>query len=388
MKENTRKIKVVHVLTDTNVGGAGTLLYNTLACGDTSRFEYVVALPEGSRLIERYAGLPCRIVTVRGGRDRSFDLAALPEYVRLLRRERPDILHTHAALSARLAGRLSGVPVCIQTRHCVFPLALWQRSALFRFAFRHGTRLLSDRVVAVAEAAKQQLMDMGMRGRDIEVIINGVRPVRSCSREEIDGLRARLELKPSDFVVGMLARLEEYKGQRTLLRAAALCGERLPNARFLLVGDGSALSNYRALARELGVEERVVFTGFAEDTAPYYALLDVNVNASSGTETSSLSLSEGMSVGVPAVASDYGGNPKMVVDGENGLLFETGNHAQLAQSLIRLYEDRALLARLSEGARRHYRERLTAKGMVRRLEEMYERLVGESCRHGKKLLFL
>jgi glycosyltransferase involved in cell wall biosynthesis len=70
----------------------------------------------------------------------------------------------------------------------------------------------------------------------------------------------------------------------------------------------------------------------------------------------------------------------MVTDGENGLIFKTGDHARLAQALMRLYEDRAYLARLSDGARRHYRERLTADGMVRRLEAMYERLVGEKGR--------
>lgn len=377
-----KKIKVVHVLTDTNIGGAGTLLYNILACGDVSCFEYVVVLPAGSRLIERFAALPCRVETVVGGRDRSWDLGALPAYVRLLRRERPDILHTHAALVARLAGRLVGVPVCVQTRHCVFPLAAWQKNPVFRFVFRYGSRLLSDRVVAVADAARDQLREMGMDEREIEVIINGVRPVRSCTDEEISALRERLGVTERHFVVGMVARLEEYKGQETLLRAAAMCAGQTNDFRILLIGDGSCAARYQALSVELGIKDAVIFTGFAEDTAPYYALLDVNVNASYGTETSSLSLSEGMSVGVPAVASRYGGNPKMVVDGENGLLFETGSAAALAQALMRLYKDKNLRARLAEGARRHYRERLTADGMVRQLERMYLRLV--ECAHHAK----
>lgn len=380
MSENTNKIKVVHVLTDTNVGGAGTLLYNTVACADHGHFEYVVVLPEGSRLAERMATLPCRVVSVKGGRDRSMDTLAIPEYVRLLHREKPDILHAHSALAARIAGRLARVPVCIQTRHCVFPLKQWQTNRAVRFAFRHGTRLLSDRVVAVAEAARDQLCEMGMRADDVEVIVNGVRPLRSCTLYELDELRARLGLRPDHFVIGMSARLESYKGQATLLRAAAVCLERSPDFRVLLIGDGSRLEDYRTLARELGIGDKVIFTGFVEDVAPYYALMDVGVNASSGTETSSLALSEGMSIGVPAVASRYGGNPKMIVDGENGLLFDTGDHDELARAILRLYEDRELLARLSDGARRHYRERLTADGMVRHLESMYMRLLGRGKR--------
>ncbi len=377
-----RKIKVVHVLTDTNVGGAGTLLYHTMSAADHDRFDYTVVLPEGSRLAARLSGLACRVVCVKGGRDRSLDVCAIPAYARLLRRERPDILHAHSALAARIAGRLARVPVCVQTRHCVFPLKAWQRSGAFRCLFRHGTHLLSDRVVAVAEAARDQLCEMGLERERIEVIVNGVQPVRQCARDEVAALRERLGLDERDFAVGMVARLEDYKGQATLLRAVSVCGARLPRLRVLLVGDGSREAEYRALADELGIADRVVFCGFAEDVAPYFAVMSVNVNASSGTETSSLSLSEGMSVGVPCVVSDFGGNPKMVVDGENGLVFETGNHAELAQALTRLYEDRALLARLSDGARRHFRERLTAEGMVRRLEDMYERLLSAHGRRG------
>lgn len=381
MHRNQDKIKVVHVLSDTNIGGAGTLLYNTMVCGDSERFEYVVVLPEGSRLVERLSRLKCRVLTVRGGRDRSFDASAVREYVRLLKRERPDILHTHASLAARLAGRLSRVPVCIYTRHCVFPLKPWQKSEPFRFAFRHASRMLSDRVIAVAEVARDQMIEMGMDRAQIEVIINGVLPVRSCRASELDELRQALGLQKEHFVVGMSARLEEYKGQGTLLRAAAMCREQAPDMRFLLLGDGSCAAHYRALARELGLEDRVIFAGFVEDIAPYYGIMSVNVNASFGTETSSLALSEGMSVGVPCVASRYGGNPHMVTEGENGFLFEAKDHAELAQALLHLYNDPALLARLSEGARRHYRERFGAERMTHQLERTYERLLSA---HGRR----
>ncbi len=373
-----RKIKVMHVLTDTNIGGAGTLLFNTLSCGDIQRFDYSVALPEGSRLLERFRTLPCRVLTVDGGRDRSMDVKAVMAYLRLLRAERPDILHTHSAFSARLAGKLCRVPVCIQTRHCVFPLTSWQKNAVFRFAFRQGSRWLSDRVVAVAEAAKDNLVELGMDERQIEVIINGVRPVRQCNASEIAALRTQLGLSEQHFVVGMVARLEEYKGQETVLRAAARCLTQASDVRVVFIGDGSCLDSYRALARRLGIEQYVIFTGFIEDTAPYYALMQVNVNASFGTETSSLALSEGMSVGVPAVASTYGGNPRMVVEGENGLLFPPKDDVALSEALLRLHSDRIFLERLSQGAKRHYHERLTADHMVRTLEDLYVKLVRKS----------
>lgn len=378
------KIKVMHVLTDTNIGGAGTLLYNTVACGNTERFDYVIVLPKGSRLIERFLPLSCRVVTVDCGQDRSLEWGALGEYIRVIRELRPDILHTHAALTARLAGRLCRVPVCIQTRHCVFPLSAWQKNGLFRLAFRVGSRLLSDRVIAVAEAAKENLLLLGMDQRQIEVIVNGVLPVRECYAEEVEALRQTWGLVPSHFIVGMPARLEEYKGQETVIRAAAICRNSAPDLRFLLLGDGSQGDRYRALAEELGVADRVIFTGFVADMAPYYALMDLGVNASFGTETSSLSLSEGMSAGVPALASDYGGNPRMIEQGVNGFLFPPHDDTALSDLLLRLYHDRQLLSNLSDGARRLYRERFTAEAMVRQLEGVYERVVARSRKKARR----
>ncbi len=380
-----QKIKVMHILTDTNIGGAGTLLYNTMRCGDAARFDYVVVLPEGSRLIERFEPLSCRVVTVNCGQDRSWEMGALKEYIRVIRRERPDILHTHAALTARIAGRGCRVPVCIQTRHCVFPLSAWQKNGLFRLAFRMGSRLLSDRVIAVAEAAKENLLQLGMDERQIEVIINGVLPVRLCEQKEVEALRQRWGLTASHFIVGMPARLEPYKGQETVIRAAALCREAAPELRFLLIGDGSQIQAYRALADELGVSDRVIFTGFVSDMAPFYALMDLNVNASFGTETSSLSLSEGMSVGVPAVASDYGGNPRMIEEGVNGFLFQPHDAGELADLLLRLRNDRSLLGELSEGARRLYHERFTADAMVRQLEGVYLRMMARAQKRRRYL---
>jgi glycosyltransferase involved in cell wall biosynthesis len=169
--------------------------------------------------------------------------------------------------------------------------------------------------------------------------------------------------------------LEEYKGQGTVLRAAALCKNAAPDMRFVFMGDGSQIDRYRELARELDIEDRVIFTGFVDDVAPYYALMDLNVNASFGTETSSLALSEGMSVGVPALASDYGGNPRMIERGVNGFLFPPHDEQALASLLLRLHDDRALLSELSVGARRLYQEKFTAPAMVARLEGLYTRVM-------------
>ena len=112
-----RKIKVCHVLTDTNIGGAGTALVNLLTACDRERFAFSVVLPYGSAAAPLVEKTGTDIIFAHGIADRSAAPAAIPALTRIFRRLRPDIVHTHASLSARLAARAAAVPVIIMTRH-------------------------------------------------------------------------------------------------------------------------------------------------------------------------------------------------------------------------------------------------------------------------------
>ena len=133
-------------------------------------------------------------------------------------------------------------------------------------------------------------------------------------------------------------------------------------------------------AGRLGILDRVRFVGFCNDVAPYYGIMDININASFGTETSSLALSEGMSVGVPAIASDFGGNPYMIRNGYNGLLFPAKDAASLARALLTLYRDRNLLHTLGDNARAFYNKHLTARTMAKQMEDYYRTLLEQKKR--------
>ena len=100
--------------------------------------------------------------------------------------------------------------------------------------------------------------------------------------------------------------------------------------------------------------------------------MDVNLNCSIGTETSSLALSEGMSLGVPCIATTFGGNPYMVTDGKNGFLVPERDPAAMAEKICALMDDPALRKKLSAGAREVYETKFTASTMTRQLESMYE----------------
>ena len=113
-------IRVLNVLTDSNIGGAGRLLVNYLHNFDRSRFDVTVALPEDSALIPAVEAENWPVVGMKYGRDKSWDRRSVGELKRIIREVKPQIVHTHSSLSARVAAWECGVPCRFYTRHCAF----------------------------------------------------------------------------------------------------------------------------------------------------------------------------------------------------------------------------------------------------------------------------
>ncbi len=373
-------IKVLNIISDTNIGGAGRTIINYLKYADRSRFDIAVAMPKGSELAPPVRALGVRVYEVDGIADKSFDPGAIRELKAVIRREKPDIVHTHGALSGRIAGRQCGAKV-IYTRHSAFPVKAYMKRFPGRFLNKLINEHYADRIIAISPAAAENLTDAGIDKSYIEIMMNGVEPVEGKSLEERAKLRRGLGLVPGDFVMGIMARIEDYKGHEDILRAMKLLLPDHPELKLLIAGTGGYEENVRKTCHELNLDKNVVFMGFVSDIAGVLSVLDLQLNASWGTEASSLAMLEGFSLSVPAVASDYGGNPWQVEDGVNGLLFPTRDVEALADRIRRLCEDRAELQRLSLGAGRVYRERFTGERFARRLEEIYTATV--EAGHGK-----
>ncbi len=374
-------IRVLNIISDTNIGGAGRVIINYLKYADRSRFETAVAMPRGSALKEPVEALGVTVYEVDGMADRSLDLKAIRELKALIRVLMPDIVHTHGALSGRIAGRQCGAAV-VFTRHSAFPVKPYLKKGPGRWLNKLINEHYADAIIAVSPATAENLTDAGISGERIDIMMNGVEPVERVSPERCAALRREYGLRPGDAVFGIAARIEEYKGHADILRALAAIGDRHPEAKLIIAGTGSFEGEVRRLAAELGLGDRVIFTGFLRDVAPVLSLLDVQVNASFGTEASSLAMLEGFSMGIPAIASSYGGNPWQVKEGVSGLLFPPRDVEKLAALMDRLCEDRALVEKLGLGARREYLERFTGEKAAGRIEEIYTKTL--EARHGKR----
>lgn len=338
---------------------------------DATQFEITVALPSGSALIQKLNHLPCKIIQFRYGADHSFSMNAIIEHIKIIKMVRPSIVHSHGSLSSRIAATCLNIPCRIFTRHCSPPIPEFAKNPFIKKLTGITNDILSTSIIASAECAKQNLIGMGCNAKKIKTVINGVMPISLLNGSQRVFLRAKYGLNDKDFVVSIFARLEKIKGHRTLLEAAKICKDGYPDLKFFIVGAGRIEKDLKRYAKVLDIEDIVYFTGFCDDVEDIFNVTDLNVNCSYLSETASLSLSEGMSIGIPSVVSDVGGNPYMVKNEENGLVFPAKDPRALASAIIRMYEDDDLYKKCSIGALKRYNEEFNGKIMCKKITDLY-----------------
>ena len=340
-----------------------------------------MAIPAGSALKGPLEGAGAAVYEVGGMADRSFhrdDVRALRDLIRELK---PDLVHTHGALSGRVAARLEGRKV-VYTKHCAFPPHGLMATPPGKLANRAADALLADGVLAVGQSARELLMASGIPERRIHVFYNGVAPIPAPTPEQRRQARAEYGFGDGDFVLGILARVEEYKGHGILLDALERLLAQGRGARVLIAGEGSRLPALKERAASLPPGS-VVFAGFVREVERALWAMDLQINASTQSETSSLSLLEGMSMGLPAVVSSCGGNPDLIVDGENGLVFPNGDAAALAGCAARLMDRPEERTEMSRRARELYLEKYTGEIFAQNVENVYLDIL-KGANHGTK----
>ena len=161
-------IKVINVISDTNIGGAGKCVINCCKNYNQKEFEIVVVLPKGSDLIEDLKSTSARLIEIDALKDKSFDIKALFELIKIFRKEKPDIVHTHASSIARIAAKFVKDAKIIYTRHSAFPVSEKIKKGIGRFIYKHTNEFFSDKIIAVGGAARDNLLEGGIAQDRIE----------------------------------------------------------------------------------------------------------------------------------------------------------------------------------------------------------------------------
>ena len=375
-------IRVLNIISDTNIGGAGRVLINYLQYADRAQFDTAVALPRGSLLKAPLEELNTTVYEVDGIADRSYDKEDVKLLRELIGRVDPDIVHTHGALSGRIAAKQCGKKI-VYTRHSAFPVPAKLRYPPGRWVNKWMNEHYADRIIAVSPAAAANLTDAGVSPRKITVMMNGVAPVERAGPEACRTFRAKYGLQEGVFTAGILARIEPYKGHLHIVEAAQQLKGEGRKLQVLIAGTGGYEEELRGEVSRRGLEDTVFFLGFQSDVAPVLSVLDVQLNASYGTETSSLSILEGMSMGLPAVVSSYGGNPWLIDDGEDGLIFPNRDSAALARCVARLMDEPDTLRHMGERAVEIFHRRFTGQIFAKNVEQVYLDLL-KGVPHGTK----
>lgn len=361
-------IRILHFISDSNIGGAGRLICNLISNMDLNKFETIVALPKGSALIAPLSSLPCEIIELDCAPDKSFCIKDVLKMRKVIKKTSPSIVHSHASLSSRIASLSLGIPSRIFTKHCSFGENTHSKLSFVTGALNN---ILSSSIIATSDSAKRELINMGCNEKKIKIITNGTEALPPLNENERKEIRKQYGFDEDNFIIGIFARLEKYKGHKTLISSAQICKKRYPKFRFLIVGDGSIMEELKEYAKLLDVDDIIKFTGFCENVSPLFNITDLNVNCSYLSETSSLSLCEGMSLGIPSVVSNCGGNPHMVKNEMNGLVFTKNDPSSLSRALIRLYSDKELYQKCSTLARKRYETEFSAKIMVENTMKLY-----------------
>lgn len=370
-----KKIKVIEVSSDTNIGGAGKCLITLLENFNYNEFDVSVILPKNSLLKPHIDKLGIKVTEVDGIADKSLDIGAVKELRAIFKRERPDIVHTHASMSARIAAKHAGAKV-VYTRHSVFPPSKKISKGIGKLINGAVNNHYADSIIAVAEAAKENLIDTGINESKVQVVLNGVDGLSAVSSDEKRMIKERFGLAEGYKAVSIVARLEDIKGHDYFIDAADILLRKGHKARFFIAGTGSYEQHLREKVKSMNRQEQIIFTGFIKDVDRLMAITDVQANASYGTEATSLALLEGMSLGVPAVVSDFGGNPGVIKNGVNGYVVPKKNAEELAKKLAILLENDDIYEDMSKGAKEIFAKTFTSEAMTRRTEEVYRNTVG------------
>lgn len=362
-----KKMKVLHVLTDKNIGGAGRWLLYYLKYHNREKFEVKVILPQDSLLVDAVKALDVPVIVLEEMEDKSFDKKAMKALVRVFRQEKPDIVHTHASMTARMAARVAAVPSIFNTKHCMESAPGGLPKKLLR---RRVNGMFSDTIIAVSRAVRKSMIRGGTHPEQIAVVYNGIEPITIPTAAEKAAILQSYGGKPEEKAVGIVARLEEVKDHETFLLAAQAVLETRKDVRFYIVGDGSLRKELERRVLELGISENVTFTGFLQDVEKIEAALDVAV-ITSKAEALCLSVIESMMAGIPAIGTDSGGVAEVIQHGENGFLVPIGDAEALAERIEELLAEDAKRKTFGEKAKQYAQSKFLAEQMTKRIEKLY-----------------
>ena len=373
------RVKVLHVITKFWAGAGGNTLLTVLGA-DPARYETWVAGCEGGPLWERAERAGVRTVRLKRFHETISplaDLYVLLQLVRLIRRERPAIVHTHSAKAGflgRLAAWLCHTPVVVHTFHGLpFHDFMSTRRKRVYILLDRLVRPMTDAFLAVAPRVAREAIERRIAPPGGIVVVPSAVELDQIPTAPDPSVRIELGIGPDVPLIGTVGRLEYQKAPLDFVRMAARVAAARPEACFVMVGEGPLAAEAQAEARRLGVGIR--FLGFRADAPLVASAFDVFV-ISSLYEGLGRALTEAVASGRPVVATAVNGVPDLIVPGVTGLLAAPGDPATLADCVLWLLEHPAEARHMGDAGSHWVRWMFDPARMCQLIDQAYCRLLG------------
>lgn len=344
-------------------GGQNQVLVTVLGLRAAGHRAMLVAHPDGELRRRAAEGLELLPLAPRT----EMDLSAAWRLSRAIKQLRPDIVHAHdphgvamAALALSMSTQPKRAPL-VASRRVDFRL---KGNALSRWKYDQV-----DLFICASEAIRTILLADGVPPARAVTVHEGIDLTRVAAAP-IAALHEELWLPHGSPIVGNVAALVPHKGQRHLVEAAALVVRQVPDARFVIAGEGELRESLEQQIRHHGLEKHVMLAGFRPDVLSLHKAFDIFV-MSSVMEGLGTSLLDAMACGKPVVATTAGGMPEVVVDGETGILVPPRDDRALAGAIVRLLEDEALRRRMGAAGAALAVDRFSAERMVAETLRVY-----------------
>ena len=353
-------IRIMHICSDSIVGGACVTLLRIIKNADKKAFRHIVVLPEANPLYSEFAQLDIDLLPLKAPHDRSFTLRGVHFCLKAIRKYHPDIIHTHGAVFGRIAGYIGGVRSLVYTRHTYADKKV-------SFLARSINKRTASVAVAVSPAVVTQITASGIPESRIRIIENGCDDM-SCEGAHVHSVDSKCRLL-------YLGRLTEEKGIKLALEAFSILKRESNEYSLYFVGDGEMKEYIDSYIADNGLSDSVSCSSFRSDIKNVLSECDVLLNCSYKNEAASVAIMEAFSAAIPVCASNIGGNAHIVTQGVDGILYESGNANALAEAI---HTAVAQYTELSVNAKETYARRFQVSRMVLGYEslwkEEYERI--------------
>jgi glycosyltransferase involved in cell wall biosynthesis len=370
MSNNAKQLKIVHLVTSLEVGGAQHNMLLGLPNLDPSRYKHIlISIMDRMQMKHQFQQAGIEVHSL--GLSKKTDIAVALRLRSLLNTIRPDILHTyliHGNVIGRIVGRLAGVPTIIGSE-----LTIGQAGRIGRLATKLTNPLTDAVEVNSKTGGKSVVADLGVPESKIEIVLPGLDLDAFGRTDQRSLVRTELGVEDSEHLVLYVGRLRAVKGVEFGILAFAKAFAKNPHLKLALAGEGNQRRYLESLSEELRIENRVKFLGPRKDLPNVISACD-SVIMPSLTEGFPRVAIEAMASAKPVIATRVGGTPEAIIHDKSGILVPSKDVEAMADAIVNVANNSELATRLGSAARERTEQHYSASKYVARLDEMYTRL--------------